>query len=279
MIGWRFALSRRWFGYLALAIIFAIICVLLALWQLSRRADAVAEIDRVQHNFDSSPISLDHALPTLTSFRASEKWTPVVVEGKYLEADQLLVRNRPLDGNPGFEVLTPLLLADGTVFVIDRGWLPTGTTQDIPDSVPAPPAGQVRVVARLTAGEPTLDNHSAPAGQIATVHLTDVARVVGKPTFTGAYGLLDSESPAPAERPIAVTKPAPDEGPHLSYAVQWFAFALLGFGALGYGLRQEYRQINSDDPAERARAELRHERAASRKSDGQIEDELIDAER
>jgi cytochrome oxidase assembly protein ShyY1 len=279
MIGWRFALSRRWAGYLALAIAFAIICSLLGLWQLSRRAEAVAEITRVQNNFDATPVSLDSAVPQLTSFRESDKWLPVVIDGSYLPDEQLLVRNRPLEGNPGFEVLTPLLLSNGTVFVVDRGWLPAGTTQDLPDHVPAAPTGPVRVVARLTPGEPTLDNHSAPEGQIATVYLPDVQKLVGKPTYTGAYGLLASEDPAPAERPIAEAKPAPDEGPHLSYTVQWFAFALLGFAALGYALRQEYRLLNSEDPDERARADLRQERSASRKSDGEIEDELIDSAR
>jgi cytochrome oxidase assembly protein ShyY1 len=135
----------------------------------------------------------------------------------------------------------------------------------------------VTVVARLKASEPTLDNHGAPSGQIATIHLTDVARIVDRPTYTGAYGLLASESPPAPQRPIAITKPVPDEGPHLSYAVQWFAFALLGFVALGYLLRQEYRLLNSDDPEERARAAQRAARAALRRSDSDVEDELVDA--
>ena len=41
--------------------------------------------------------------------------------GRYLLDEQVLVRNRPLNGQPGFEVLNPLLLDDGTVFVVDRG--------------------------------------------------------------------------------------------------------------------------------------------------------------
>jgi cytochrome oxidase assembly protein ShyY1 len=277
VIGWRFALSKRWFGYLGLAIIFAIICVLLGFWQLSRRAETLAEIDLVQKNFDSKPEPIDQVLPSLKSFSTNQKWTPVKLHGTYLDDDQLLVRNRPLNGNPGFEVLVPLLLDDGSVFVVDRGWLPAGTTQDIPDIIPAAPTGALIVVARLKPGEPTLDNHSAPAGQIATIHLTDIAKLVDKPTYTGAYGLLASETPPAVQRPIAVTKPVPDEGPHLSYAVQWFAFALLGFVALGYLLRQEYRQLNSDDPEERARATLRAARAALRRTDSDIEDELVDA--
>jgi cytochrome oxidase assembly protein ShyY1 len=275
LIGWRFAWSGKWLGYLALAIAFAVLCSLLGLWQLSRRAEAVAEITLVAENFDSEPVPLQRALPKLEDFDSSERWMPVVASGEYLADEQLLVRNRPLNGHPGFEVLVPLLLADGAVFVIDRGWLPSGTNQELPDSIPGPPPGTVTVTARLKAGEPTLPDRTAPTGQLATIQLAEVAALIDRPTYTGAYGLLKTENPAPAERPLAVTKPAPDEGPHLSYAVQWFVFALLGFVALGYLLRQEYRQLNSADPAERARADLRRERAATRRSDSDIEDEIL----
>ena len=45
--------------------------------------------------------------------------------------------------------LTPLRLDDGSVFVLDRGWVSIGTKQDAPDSVPAAPAGRVAVRALL----------------------------------------------------------------------------------------------------------------------------------
>lgn len=42
--GWRFLYSRRWLGYYAMLLIFAIGCVLLSNWQFSRREEARAEI-------------------------------------------------------------------------------------------------------------------------------------------------------------------------------------------------------------------------------------------
>jgi cytochrome oxidase assembly protein ShyY1 len=117
---------------------------------------------------------------------------------------------------------------------------------------------------------------SAPAGQIATIHLPDIAQRVGEPTYTGAYGVLATEDPAPATRPTAVEKPIPDEGPHLSYAFQWIVFALMGFFGLGWAIRQEYRIRNSDDPQERERALQRLRKAAAKpKSDGEVEDEIL----
>lgn len=276
-MGWKFAFTRRWAGYLALTILFAAVCSGLGVWQLARRAEALAEIAKVDTNFDATPVPIADALPTLESFEEAQKWLPVEVTGTYLTDEQLLVRNRPLNISPGFEVLTPLRLTDGSVFIVDRGWVPTGQNQDAPDVVPQAPSGQITVVARLKAGEPTLAGRTASGNQIATIDLTDVAKRVGEPAYTGAYGLMASEDPAPAERPVAVTRPVRDEGPHLSYAFQWFVFGLLAFIGLGWAIRQEYRTVNADDPDERERAAERERRRAARpRSDAQVEDELLD---
>ena len=280
MKNWRFAFTWHWARYLALAIVFAIVCVGLCLWQLDRRNTALEELARLDNNYSADPVPLDEALPELDSFDLDQKWTPVTMTGTYLPGEQLLVRNRPYNSGPGFEVLTPLLLADGSVFIVDRGGLPSGREQDAPDEIPAAPTGEVTVTARLKPGEPTLPGRSAPAGQIATIQLDDIADALDQPVYTGAYGLMATEDPAPADRPAAAKKPARDEGPHLSYAFQWLVFALFGFFGLGYGLRQEYRRVNEDDPEEMERAEARRVKDAARKrTDAEIEDELVDSGR
>jgi cytochrome oxidase assembly protein ShyY1 len=219
-------------------------------------------------------------LDSLDAFEIDQKWTPVTVTGTYLSDEELLVRNRPYNGGPGFEVLTPLRLENGDIFIVDRGWLPTGRDQDSPDEIPAAPTGLVTVEARLKPGEPTLRGRSAPEGQIATIQLDDIQKALDQPTYTGAYGLMVTEDPAPAERPVAAAKPARDEGPHLSYAFQWFVFAVFGFLGLGYALRQEYRLVNEDDPDEMERAEARRVKDAARtRTDAEVEDALIDAGR
>jgi cytochrome oxidase assembly protein ShyY1 len=277
---WRFALTWHWARYFALAVVFALVCVGLCLWQLDRRDTALDELARIDNNYSADPVPVDEVLPELDSFELSQKWTPVTMTGTYLSDDELLVRNRPYNSGPGFEVLTPLLLADGSVFIVDRGGLPTGREQDAPDVIPAAPTGEVTVTARLKPGEPTLPGRSAPEGQIATIQLDDIAAMLGEPTYTGAYGLMMTEDPAPSERPLAATKPARDEGPHLSYAFQWLVFALFGFFGVGYGLRQEYRRINEDDPDEMERAEARRVKDAARtRTDAEVEDELIDSHR
>ncbi|MET4581297.1 cytochrome oxidase assembly protein ShyY1 [Conyzicola nivalis] len=280
MNGWSFAFTWHWARYLALAVVFALVCVGLCLWQLDRRDTALVELGRIDNNYSAEPVPLADVLGDLDAFSPDQKWTPVTITGTYLSDEELLVRNRPYNSGPGFEVLTPLLLADGSVFIVDRGGLPTGRLQDSPDEIPAAPSGEVTVTARLKPGEPTLPGRSAPAGQIASIQLDDIADRLDRPTFTGAYGLMMSEDPAPAERPLAAAKPVRDEGPHLSYAFQWLVFALFGFFGLGYGLRQEYRRVNEEDPDEIERAEARRAKDATRaRTDAEIEDELIDAGR
>jgi cytochrome oxidase assembly protein ShyY1 len=278
MSGWAFAFSRRWAGYFALAVIFAIVCSLLGAWQLNRRAEAWLEIDRIDNNYSSAPVPVDDVLGSLTAFETSQKWTPVLVTGTYLTDETILVRNRPYNGRPGFEVLVPLIQADGTAFIVNRGWVNPGNAQDAPDFIPAAPEGTVTVEARLKASEPALPGRSAPSGQVATIELPLIAGILSDPLYTGAYGVLVSENPATENRPLPASKPARDEGPHLSYALQWYVFAIFGFLGFAYAVRQEYRLVNIDDPDEQDRAKRRQKKEALRPpSDSDIEDAIIDA--
>ncbi len=158
----------------------------------------------------------------------------------------------------------PFRDVDGRVFIVDRGWVPVGNDQDSPDVVPAAPSGEVTVVARLKPSEPVLPGRSAPDGQVASIALPGIAELLAAPTYVGAYGLLVSEDPGVAVRPQATPRPEPDEGPHLSYAFQWFLFAVLGFVGLGVAVRQDLRD---PDAAPRPK----------RRTDSEIEDELVDA--
>jgi len=263
---------RRWGAYLALVIVFAIACGLLSWWQWERRAETISQGDLVTENYEAAPVSVSSLLPALNSWRAGEEWRPVELRGHYLRDEQLLARNRPYNANPGFEVLVPFQLDDGTVFLVDRGWLSIGDTQDRPDVIPAPPSGDVMVVARLQQSEPVLPGRTAPRGQVASINVPTVAKLVGSAKmYTGAYGLLDSETPATATRPRAVEEPVPDEGPHLSYAIQWIAFGVLAFFGLFWAFRRE-RRISALPSEEQAAARV----PRLRNADTDAEDAILD---
>jgi cytochrome oxidase assembly protein ShyY1 len=263
---------RRWLGYLAITLVFAVACSLLGLWQWSRNEQRQAEIALIEANYDADAVPVDELLPTTDAFDAADEWRTVLVTGEYLVDEQLLVRNRPRSGQPGFDVLVPFRTDAGEVLVVDRGWVPTGEAQDSPDVVPAPPSGEVTVEARLRPGEPELANRSAPAGQIATIHLDTVADAVGEPTYTAAYGVLRSEDPEPATTPWGAFRPSEDPGSHLSYTFQWFAFGVLAVIGLVWAFRRE-RRVRLEESGEIApRVEPRRRRP----SDQEEEDALLD---
>jgi cytochrome oxidase assembly protein ShyY1 len=270
----RLALSRKWLGYLALTVTVAIVCVGFGLWQWARREEAVAEISLIEDNYDAEPVNYSVVMGGGQGFDPADEWLPVVLEGEYLAEDQLLARNRPRDGRPGFGVLTPLQFDDGTIVVIDRGWLPIGSAQDSPDVVPEAPSGRVEVTARLKPGEPTITGRGAPEGQIATINLPQIAELLGDEVETTAYGQLIAEDPAPAQRPLPAQRPILDEGPHLSYTFQWYVFAILAFIGFGWALRQDARAVES----ERTGVPVA-EPARRRPSDADEEDALLDAGR
>jgi cytochrome oxidase assembly protein ShyY1 len=276
---WRFALQRRWVTYFVMAVVFAIACAFLSRWQFGRNEQVSAEHTLVFANYAAKPVSLPTLVPTQTSYSARTAWRRVMLEGTYLTSRQLLVRDRSYGSNPGFDVLTPLRLSNGSVFIVDRGWVPVGTLQDRPDFVPAPPAGKVTVIARLQGSEPVLPGRVAPSGEISEINLPTVAKSLGaraSSTYTAAFGLLSTETPAPATRPLPAKKPVLDNGPFLSYAFQWILFALLAFGGLFWALRAEYRVVNAEDPDEMRKAAERARKAASRPpSDADIEDGQI----
>ena len=87
---------------------------------------------------------------------------------------------------------------------------------------------------------------------IASIDLPTYDAQLGYPLFTGAYGQLASETPAAADMPVAFPKPSTDEGTHLSYSLQWFAFGVLMFVGFGYAARQQARNaaIDAEDDEE-----------------------------
>ena len=239
---YRFLASTRWLGWFLLACVFAAACYGLGNWQMSRLDSARAENHHVASNYDAAPLAFEDARALFGTLPPDRKWAQVALRGEYLAEDTVVVRNRPLGEAPGYEVLVPFRTDSGETVVVNRGWLPIGNeSAGHPDTIPAPPSGTVDVVVRLKPAEPNLER-SAPEGQLATINLEMYASKLPYPIATGAYGIMATEDPAVAVVPAALEKPEFDEGNHLSYAFQWFAFGVLAFIGLGYAARLQAHQ-------------------------------------
>jgi len=275
----------RWTSYIAVAIVFAVACGFLSNWQFTRNADRAEQLALVARNYDAEPVALDRIIAPGTLLGAADEWRPVTLQGEYVADQQLLVRNRPHGGTAAFEVLVPFRLADGRVLLIDRGWVPPGEDQPLPDQIPAPPEGDVTVIARLRPAEQLpASGRSAPEGQVPSINPELVAETlapdVGDQLELSAYGVMVSEDPAPQTRPASFAAPSEDPGPYLSYAIQWILFAIMGFVFIGYVIRTE-RRHRREDAEDRARGvePAPRDRTPARRADRDMEDEdsILDA--
>lgn len=280
-VGWSFLYSKRWIGYFTLFVVFSIACVWLGNWQFDRRAEARAEIARIDRNYDATPVPLTKALPDPAAFDVdSGKWLTVGMVGTY-DAEPVLARNRPGPEGVGVNIIVPLHLTDGGVFFVDRGWVPAGGTEidEVMGTLPSPADGEVVVTARLRASEPAITGRTTSGRAVASIDLTEIARVAGieGDAYTGAYGMLVSETPS-GDHGVLPPKPERDEGPHLSYALQWYVFILIAAVGVAYAARQEYRGLNAGSAKVRAQDSRTAERKRRRgATDAEEEDAIIDA--
>lgn len=247
MKNYRFLLSGKWVGAFVLCIFASIICMYLADWQMGRKEALDYKNNLIVENFDAEPVVLDQISGAFVEELPDAQWKPLKLSGSYLPEHQLLVRNRPYNGLNGYEVLVPFQIENGPVVVINRGWMEAGfgDASKTAREVPAPPAGEVTVIARLHNGEADT-GRGAPEGQISSIALGRVADLTGLDVATGGYGLLAEEDPAAASAPIIKDKPDLDTGPNLSYAVQWYVFALMSYLVYFWSARQKVRNDEID---------------------------------
>ncbi|MGK5742373.1 SURF1 family cytochrome oxidase biogenesis protein [Micromonospora sp. URMC 103] len=264
MAVYRFLLTPRWLGFLALALVAATVMVFLGNWQLDRYRGRTAINERIDAGERMTPVPLRDALAapsggagTTGPAPAEEKvWTRVTVTGRYDPTNTVLVRGRTVDSRVGFEVVTPLVLTDGSAVLVDRGWIPPapgGATAQ--PQVPPTPTGDVTVVGRVHETESRPGAVDRRDGRLETrrIAVGRLARELPYPVY-GAYVLLDEQTPAADPTFRAVPVGHTNNWQNFGYIVQWWLFAAMTLFAYGWAARREARRAAGLDtpPGDRA---------------------------
>jgi cytochrome oxidase assembly protein ShyY1 len=190
----------------------------------------------------AKPVPLTSVLSVDRPVASDKEWTRVTVTGTYAPGETVVARERTVSSSVGFEIVTPLVLADGSAVLIDRGFLASddGTSKTLP-TIPPVPSGTVTVVGRVHTPESDADPPLRVDGQLTFRRIApdSVRSDLGFQRLYPDYVLLDSQSPATVG---SFTKIPADTQPawmNAGYTVQWAGFALIPIFGFIWQARKE----------------------------------------
>ncbi len=224
------------------------------------------QLDRLDQRRDRNATTAEHENAPVLPFdqvftrtiEDSDQWQRVEVRGTFLADKQLQARYRSFDGRTGWELVTPLRTTTGQTVLVDRGFVERPPGQDFPKAFPAPPAGEVHVLGYVRRNEQGNTNQMTPTeNTVRLINSDALAEAMQLPLVNGYLSLIEV-TPAQSAELEPVTPPPPTEGPHWSYAMQWFAFTAIA----GIGLFILIRNDIRDSKRAKARAARAQEEAS-----------------
>jgi len=226
--------TPRWIVAHVVVLLVAAVFVRLGIWQLDRlderRTSNAIIADRRAAPAEDLQVLLASVPPDEVEYR------PAFVSGTFDVRGEVLVRSRTYLGEAGYHVVTPLVTEPGVAVLVNRGWVPLEV--DAAPAVPAlPPGGRVEVTGTIRNSQtaPVLGPSDPSDGVLERVFWIDIPRLqvqTEQALVPVSIELAVQQPPQSGGLPIPVIAPEPTEGSHLAYAVQWFAFAIIGL--VGY---------------------------------------------
>jgi surfeit locus 1 family protein len=223
-------------------LIVAAVCARLGIWQVHRlrerrAANAVAQAAR------SAPIITLGAPPA----NADPVGRRVRVRGRYDHAHDIVLRGREYSGVPGVEIVSPLLLdSSAGAVLVNRGFVPApDAATAYPDSLREPGEHWVEGIALPIGSGGGLPLQRQEQGSWARL---DLPALRGRlPYPIRAFYIQQSPDTGLPRFPRRLDPPVLDDGPHLSYAIQWFAFAFIALVFAVIVVRQ--KSVSGNEPA------------------------------
>jgi len=223
----------RYWVFLGIAIFLGLLCIRLGIWQLDRLQQRRAVNAAIRSELSQTTVTLpdDLGLGDDLAYRHA------ALRGTFDPAHEIYLTNRAREGIAGVHVVTPLEL-EGTNrwLMVDRGWLAdTDYRTSSPQTWATDGLVQLHGVLLPSQKEPALaflGDQTPMPGEPAlrewrALNLEGIGGQLPYPILN-VFLAVDQ---APAASTILTPDPEIDlsEGPHLSYAIQWFAFATIAF--------------------------------------------------
>lgn len=209
---------------------FAVVCIGLGVWQVNRLKQRRADNLIALAARAAPPVNIS-AAPALDTTLVGRRVRAV---GHYDHTNDIVLRGRVYNGSPGVEIVTPLVLEGGQrAVLVNRGFMPTPDAVTVQtDSVREFGTVQVEGIAMpatSSGGEPLGQSH-----RLTWARLDLKALATRMPYALAPIYIRQSPDSALPIFPRRLDPPPIDDGPHLSYAIQWFSFATMAiiFGAV-----------------------------------------------
>ncbi|MFG2608082.1 SURF1 family protein [Streptomyces sp. NPDC048514] len=244
---YRFLSSRQWVILTLVAIALIPTMIRLGFWQHHRYQERTARNDLVSTALHAKPVPVEELTSPGHSVTRTEKYRTVTATGTFDTAREVVVRRRTSsDGEVGFHVLTPFVLTDGHVVLVNRGWIPANGVQTAFPRIPAPPAGRTTITGRLKADETTAASgikqvKGLPDRQIMLINSAAEAPRLGAKVL-GGY--VEQTAPAPrGGSPEQISDPGSEDAPlNYAYMIQWWLFAAAVPVGWWFLVRREVRE-------------------------------------
>jgi cytochrome oxidase assembly protein ShyY1 len=244
---YRFLLRPAWLLFHAVVLAGVVLMTAAGFWQLNRLDERKDFNSVLRERSQQAPLELTSVLDEIdagTLDPSTAEWLPVTGSGTYLP-DQVLEFNNSQGGRAGDNVLTALVLDDGTTLddttlddtndrtsddtvtvIVNRGFIPLGI------DVPPPPAVGVEIVGYVRPSEVrgrgglTDVDDGEPVTEVRRIDIPRLTEQFPGDVAPVFVQLIASEPAIGPGDPSPVVLPELDNGPHLSYAIQWFIFAI-----------------------------------------------------